>query len=441
MDKKISILTIVITISLLFTFNAAKLKAYDNEKQFVANRLVVKMSHAAGAASKTFAGNPWKIAKEKHPPGDLLFKYKTEIKRIQPHRIKNYYIVETSEGCDIEALGAKLRRDPAVLDASPDYYAVIASVVPDDPYLQYQYALVNIGQVYFPGTGQSGTPGSDIKATEGWEWTTGSEDVIVAVIDSGVAGDHEDLVGKTVPGYNFVADNDDAYDDHGHGTLVASIIAANTDNGVGVAGVSWHSKIMPIKTMASSGYGSYLAIAAGIRYAADNGAHVINLSVGGSAASFILEEACQYAFDSGAVLVVSAGNTHSSVHYPAAYDDYCIAVAATDANDERTTWSNYGPQIDVAAPGAYIWGAKIYPNDPDNLDSYNWGSGTSYAAPLVAGAAALLIAQKPFLLNSQVMSLIKYTADDVNAEAYPGIDDYLGYGRLNLRTLLGPFEL
>jgi thermitase len=198
---------------------------------------------------------------------------------------------------------------------------------------------------------------------------------------------------------------------------------------------------MPIKVTDGDGYGSYLAISYGMRYAVDNGARVINLSLGGRNSSFILEDACAYCYDNGAVMAASAGNTNTAVGYPAAYDEYCLAVAATDANDERTNWSNYGPQIDVAAPGYFVWGAYYSPDEPDNLNSYTWNSGTSFATPHVSGAAALVMSHKPHLTNTQIMALIKYTADDVNASQHPGIDDYLGYGRINIKTLLGPYEL
>jgi thermitase len=402
---------------------------------YVPNRVVIKISTETTA----IAG---KAHRPEHLPSSrLMAKYPSRLTQIRSLPLTGYYMAETVEGCDIEALCRQLRREPYVADASPDYYAVLTSTIPDDYYFQYQYSLNNTGQVYLPETGLTGTSGSDIKAVDGWDWTRGSDQVIIAIIDSGVATDHEDLRHKVVAGYDFVNDDGDAYDDHGHGTFAASIAAAETNNGVGIAGVSWQARIMPVKVMASTGFGSYLAIGTGMRYAVDHGARVLNLSVGGQIPSFILEDACEYAYNSGAVIVAAVGNTGSPVLYPAAYDDYCLAVAATDANDERPIWSNWGPQVDVAAPGSFVWGAAWSPEEPDNLNSYHWKSGTSFAAPYVAGAAALLIAYKPTLTNQQVMALIKYTADDVNASTYPGVDDYLGYGRINLKTLLGPYEL
>jgi len=407
------------------------------KEPFVPNRVVAKISEdllkTPGLNSHE---RPGEIMRSR-PFRTLADKYKSEIIHFRSSRVKDYYIVETSDRCDIEALCEKLRHEPFVKDASPDYYAVITATFPNDMYFQYQYALHNTGQVYLPEVGLSGTEGCDIGAVDGWDLTVGSVNVTIAIIDSGVATDHEDLKDKIVPGYNFVNDSDDVCDDHGHGTFVASIAAAQTNNGVGIAGVSWHSKIMAVKVMNSDGFGFYTAIGAGIRYAADRGVRVINLSIGGRNASFILEDACQYAFSLGAVIMASTGNTGSSVLYPAAYDYYCLAVAATDASDQRPAWSNYGHQVDVAAPGSFVWGARYNPGEPDNLNSYGWGSGTSYAVPYVSGAVALLIAHQPFLTNSRIMDLIKYSADDVNHATHPGVDDFIGYGRINLYTLLG----
>jgi thermitase len=414
----------------------------DAGNRYVPDRVVIKIAgDTAVTASAIHRPHRQEVMGGDRPVSRLMAKYQSRIKQIRSLQPTNYYMGETVTGCDIEALCRQLRSEPFVTDASPDYYAVLTSTIPNDFYFNFQYGLNNTGQVYVPDSGLTGTSGSDIKAVDGWDWTRGSDQVIIAVIDSGVATDHEDLVHKIVPGYDFVNDDGDAYDDHGHGTFVASIAAAETNNGVGIAGVSWQAMIMPIKVMSNTGFGSYLAIGTGIRYAVDNGAQVLNLSVGGQSPSFILEDACEYAYNQGAVIVAAAGNTGSPVLYPAAYDDYCLAVAATDANDERPAWSNWGPQVDVAAPGDFVWGASWSPDDPTNLSSYHWNSGTSFATPYVAGAAALLIAYKPSLTNQQVMALIKYTADDVNASTHPGVDDYIGYGRINLKTLLEPYEI
>ena len=374
-------------------------------------------------------------------PNVLHARYLPRIAEVRFHRYTGYYVCRLQPGSDPEELLRDLMEDPLVEKASLNHRAHLAMDPPDDHYFVYQYALFNSGQVFYPGLGLTGVEGSDIKALGGWDWSTGERDVVVAVIDTGVALYHQDLSSKMVPGYNFVDDNLDTYDDNGHGTLVASIAAADSNNSIGVAGVCWGAMIMPVKCFDSMGDGSYLAIASGIRFAADQGAQVINMSFSGEADSFILEDACQYAFLKGCVLVAATGNDGAQVLYPARYDEYCLAVGASNSSDQLADFSNFGPQVDVVAPGVDVFGALYSPDEPDNIQVYGWGSGTSFAAPHVSGAAALLLSYKSDLPNVQVMDLIKYTADDVNDRFFPGIDIYMGFGRINLKTLLAPFIL
>lgn len=411
------------------------------DRCFVPNQVVVKLSHQGNGLADDTPGLLQKATESANTGRLLVQKYRDQVKRITVHpRLQSYHIIETYDKTDIESLCMSLKQEPLVIDASPNYYGYIAEVVPNDPQFGYQYYLRNNGQIYDPVTGQTGAAGSDIKAPMGWEWSTGSETVIVAIVDSGVTGDFEDLAGKVMPGRNYVDGSHNTYDDNGHGTFVASIISANTNNGIGMAGVSWNARILPVKVVAADGYGTYLAIGEGIRYAADQGAHVINVSVGGSNASFILGDACEYAYNRGSLIVCSAGNYNAPVHYPAAYE-YCIAVGASTEFDERADWSNYGPELDVVAPAFKILGAFYESAHPDILNRYRYGIGTSYAVPQVAGAAALLLAYKPFLSNTQVMSLIRFTADDINSDTNPGVDNFVGYGRLNIQRLLEPYEL
>ena len=378
--------------------------------------------------------NPWV---------DRIFnrRYGAELKSLRRHQTTGYFLMEIIPGCNRNALLEALRKDPLISDASLNYKAAITAITPSDPFFTFQYALFNEGQVYYPPGNWKGLPGSDIKATGGWDWSQGNNDVVIAVLDTGIAADHEDLNSKIDPGYNFIDDSTDTNDDNGHGTFVASIAAADTNNSVGMAGVGWNCRIMPVKVLDSEGVGDYLTIAVGIRFAADQGARVLNLSFGGIYDSFILRDACGYAFGKGCILVASTGNEAADVLYPARYDSYCLAVGASDASDQIATWSNFGPEVDVAAPGHYVFGAVFLPSEPEKLNLYGWGSGTSFAAPHVAGAAALLISEKTFLTNDQIMSLIKYTADDVNELYYPGVDIYMGFGRINLLTMLGPYPL
>ena len=140
--------------------------------------------------------------------------------------------------------------------------------------------------------------------------------------------------------------------------------------------------------------------------------------------------------------MASAGDSGSAkVQFPAAYDDLCLAVGASDASDKLAATSNRGLEIDVVAPGVWVFGASFNPARPTELRSYDWGNGTSLAAAHVSGAAALLISYKPLMTNEQVMAVIKYTADDVNSADHPGVDEEMGYGRINLQTLLSPYPL
>lgn len=232
-----------------------------------------------------------------------------------------------------------------------------------------------------------------------------------------------------IPGRDFVNDDDIAQDNHGHGTFLAGIAAALTDNHTGIAGTSWYGQILAVKVLDSSGSGTHADVADGMVFATDNGADLINLSLGSSSPSTTLENAVRYAFDRGVVLVAAVGNDNGPVLYPAAYDDFVLGVAATDHNDQRAPFSNFGPEVDVAAPGVNIFSTRW-----DN--TYATSSGTSASAPFATGLAALLLAQTPTLTPDQVMNQIKTSSQDVKQATLPGEDDHLGSGRINAHNAL-----
>jgi len=233
---------------------------------------------------------------------------------------------------------------------------------------------------------------------------------VVAVLDTGVA--YEDNgkfkrardLNKTrfVSPYNFLNNTTDAFDDHGHGTHVAGTIAQSTNNGLGVIGVAPEAVIMPLKVLGANGGGDIAGIARAIKYAADNGAHVINLSLGGPMPTKVLQKALQYARSRGVLPVCAAGNSGSSVGYPAAYPE-CMAVSAVQYDQTITFYSSRGPQVDIAAPGGNIRVDQNGDGFPDGVlqntiypeavhkDDYMLFMGTSMAAPHVAGVAALLV--------------------------------------------------
>lgn len=352
------------------------------------------------------------------------------------------FVVQIPDEAKVEDMVTAFNRNPDIEYAEPNHI-FRAAVTPNDIYFKYQYALFNKGQDidWVPG-GPQGKPSADIKAPSAWEETKGIETITIAIVDTGVDLLHPDLKNKIRSSGRDVFNNDfDANDDHGHGTVVAGIAAAETNNNEGIAGVAWNSKILPVKVTGKDGIGPEDKVAEGIRWAVDNGANVINLSMGSEEPTFLIRDAMKYAYDKNVVVVASAGNNNGPVNYPAAYDDYVLAVAATDYNDNRTSWSSYGPQVDVAAPGDKVLGPYPVALTPAGFFPYLPGTGTSFSAPHVAGLAALIKGLKPWLKIADIMNVIRYSADDVNAAQFKGRDDYIGYGRINMEKALVPIKI
>ncbi len=287
----------------------------------------------------------------------------------------------------------------------PDYPLQALDTFPNDPLFSQQYAL------------------SAIRAPQGWDISTGSMMVTIAILDTGVDLTHPDLEHKILPGYDFVNGDSVPQDDAGHGTHVAGIAAALGNNGIGIAGVSWGARILPVKVLDSAGRGTALNVAEGIVWAADQGAQVINLSLGGSQFSQTLQDAVLYAEGRGVLLIASSGNTNSNfVLYPARFPQV-MAVAATDASNQRASFSNYGDEIEIAAPGVSI--LSLYPG------GYNTLSGTSMSAPHVSGLAAILIGQGYDATSAR--DRIKNTALDIPPS---GFDIYTGAGLMQMDAAL-----
>ncbi len=260
-----------------------------------------------------------------------------------------------------------------------------------------------------------------ISAEQAWDITAGDPGVCIAVIDTGVDLNHPDLADNLVDGHNFINELLLPQDDHGHGTHCAGIIAAVTNNNLGVAGLANDCKIMPIKVLDAGGLGSDFDVALGIVWAAEHDAKVISMSLGGSDYSNALADAVNYAYGKNVVIVAAAGNDGlPNISYPAALPNV-IAVGATNSSDERASWSNYGSQLDVAAPGNAIF-STVWD------DSYVYMSGTSMAAPHVAGLAALVYSLRSDFTNAQVENAIKAGCMDLGD---PGWDQYYGYGRID----------
>ncbi|MBX0328920.1 S8 family peptidase [Oscillochloris sp. ZM17-4] len=306
------------------------------------------------------------------------------------------------------AAATALARFGAVAYAEPNHRRV-AQRTPNDSVVDQQWGLRNV------------------QAFEAWDITTGGE-IVIAVVDTGVDAGHPDLRGKVLPGYNAFSGGSDSGDDNGHGTAVSGLIAADTDNGKGVAGLCWGCKILPVKALNSRGGGDDASVSAGIRWAADSGARIINMSLGGSDESQALRDAVDYAASKGALLIAASGNERqdgNAVSYPAAYDNV-VAVGATGNTDVITGFSNTGPYVDLAAPGVGLWTTL-----PGGI--YGPPNGTSFSSPYVAGVAGLVFTLRPDLPAQDIACILEAGADDKGA---PGRDDEYGWGRLNaLRSL------
>jgi serine protease len=286
-------------------------------------------------------------------------------------------IVDVPLGRMAEML-AKLKGDPRVEVVEP-LARVHAYFVPNDPLLKDQWHMERIG------------------ATRAWDFATG-RGVTVAVVDTGIAcEDHgpftkgTDLAGTTcVSGWNVVTGNEHANDDQGHGTHVAGTIAQSTDNTIGGAGVAFHAKLMPVKVLNGDGSGTTADVADGIRWAADHGANVINLSLGGPRNSKVLQKAVDHALSKHVVVVAAAGNSGGSVGFPGASDGV-IGVSATGPDDKIAKFSSRGKEVDIGAPGVNVTQQTICNKGRNKCEAFPAWNGTSMASPHVAGAAALLV--------------------------------------------------
>ncbi len=375
----------------------------------------------------------------------------------------NTYKFTLPEYCVIPLVAEEFSRNQNVIYAEPNYI-YHSLVIPDDPYFDMQWALNQDSDC-------------DIDAPESWDIETGDENIVIAIQDTGVDWDHpdlrdniwintgEDLNGNgivdpsdfndidddnngfidDIRGYDFVnttnavAPGEDGtipdnnpMDFHGHGTHCSGIASAVTDNNIGIAGVCWNCRIMPVRIGYKGVFGTaYMEAddcAYGIVYAADNGADVISMSWGGNSESQLIEDAIDYAYNKGVVLVAAAGNDNINLDnyplpfFPAEYDNV-IAVAATDSSDKRAQFSNYGFQVDVAAPGVNILSTFLN-------NSYKKANGTSMSCPHVAGLTALILSKIPNLNPMEIRTILHSSTDTINT------DKYVRFGRINAYTAL-----
>ena len=310
------------------------------------------------------------------------------------------HVVNLAEGVDEEFFLQAFKAQPDVEFAELDRVYAPEEMAPDDPEYSVQWHL------------------STISAPAAWSTTTGSQDVTVAILDTGVDPSHPDLAGKLVPGWNTYDDNSETADVYGHGTAVAGTAAALSNNSEGVSSIAWGCAIMPIRISDSSGYGFSSTIASGLIWAADHGARVANISYAVSTSSTV-SSAAQYFQSKGGVVTVSAGN--NATFDSTADNPTVLTISGSSTTDSLASWSNTGNNIDLTAPGTSI-------RTTNRGGGYGWWSGTSFSAPVVAGVAALLISANPALSSAQVQTLLKQSAQDLGT---PGWDSSFGAGRVN----------
>jgi subtilisin family serine protease len=334
-----------------------------------------------------------------------------------------------------------------------------SQTTPNDTFFNRQWSHYNDGTFSLSNS----TVDADIDSELAWDITQGNSNLIIAILDSGLKLDHPEFAGRiwTNPsevqdgsdtdsngfiddingGWDFVNNDNNPTDDHGHGTNVAGIAVASGNNSNGYAGVNWNSKIMVCKILDDNNSGFYSWWADAIYYAVDNGASVINLSAGGNGSSTLLENAINYAYNNNVVIVVSTGNQNSVIQYPARYTN-AFAVGSTDSDDTRsapffwssTSGSNFGPELDFVAPGNYIYGLSYSSNT--NFNTY-WG-GTSQAAPHVAGLVSLLLSVDSNLTVDQIRTILEESSEDQvgDSDDTIGWDQYYGHGRINAYNAL-----
>ncbi|MEK6736440.1 MAG: S8 family serine peptidase, partial [Pseudomonadota bacterium] len=317
------------------------------------------------------------------------------------HHVKelNFHIVELPGGVDEVNVMHELKKDFRLKDVELDLIFT-SSLAVTDPSFSNSWALPKI------------------QATTAWDIATGNG-VVIAILDSGVDGNHPDLAANMVPGWNTFDGNSNTSDVYGHGTMVAGTAAAAANNSAGSTGVSWMSSIMPIRVTDLNGYGYASSISQGLYWAADHGAKVANLSFDGLSGSSTVKSAASYMRSKGGVVVAAAGNSGTLNNYPAS--DSLLVAAATNSSDVRPSWSSYGAYVDVSAPGVSIYTTL-------RGGGYGYVSGTSFSSPITAATVALMFSANNTLTPTDVDKLIQSTAVDLGDPSY---DQYYGAGRVS----------
>ncbi|MEK7474766.1 MAG: S8 family serine peptidase [Candidatus Coatesbacteria bacterium] len=398
----------------------------------IADEVIIRWKAGTGAADRTALAGALGLA---------------HLRDLRPARVQ---LLHAGGGRSLEAVLDALVRNPNVEWAEPNgIMRAMPFSSPNDPY--YQGTLLP-AQTYL----------TQILADKAWNdplltGSKGSASLVVAVVDTGVDYTHPDfdpgsgasriltapsgpgpaLTGGFVVGRDAFNGDDDPMDDNMHGTMVAGFIGAATNNAIGIAGVTWEPRIMPIKVMSPQGWGNWADIVEGIEFAKDHGAHVVNMSLGGPASSLAMREAVRDLASVGIVIIAAAGNSANAVNYPGAYPEV-IAVGSVDEHDQLSSFSCFGPPLALVAPGQGTPGLiSTYPGG-----AYDAANGTSFASPITAGVAALALSQNPDWAPETVRRRLIGTADRIAPPAGnyyngDGFEQHMGHGRLNAYHALG----
>ncbi len=455
-----------ITLSIVLLFNLT----FSQNEKFSNNQIIVKFKNSSYFNSKNNKLNSSKFVR--------LNKI-NNIQNIEcigdPRKSNIYKLTFSSNDKSIQNIVDEYLKSGDFEYVEPNYYASSAgtisnnfATIPNDQLFSRQWGLYNDGSFYENGMSFSSKPDADVDMELAWDIETGDPNLIIAVPDTGLNLNHEDIKDRIWiksaeiidgidndgngliddnRGWDWVNGDNSPLDDNGHGTNCTGIIGTTVNNSKGYAGVNWNSKIMPLKVLGSNNNGTYADMASSIYYAVDNGAKIVSMSIGGSSASQLLLDSINYAEANGVLLVFCTMNfNNSTTYYPAGYaktKSNVIAVGATNSNDARTSpffWaptsgSNYGDHITVVAPGNYIFGLSSTSNTGYNT----YYGGTSQATPLVAGIASLIKSKKPSITPADIKQLISSTSEDkvgLPNEDTVGWDQYMGWGRVNAYNAL-----
>ena len=341
-------------------------------------------------------------------------------------------LVTVDPSADLHAVEAAYRARPEVAFAQPDYLGQ-GGFVPNDTFYGEQWHHANTGQ-------SGGTPGADIESEGGWDISRGSNAVVVAVLDTGIDSDHPEFAGRILPGWDFVNDDADPEDDHGHGTLVTGLLAANAGNGFAVAGTDHECMILPVKVLDSFNIGTTSNLINALGFGTTNAVDVISMSLVNYPCSTALDDALRDAKLAGAILVACAGNGgigDADASCPGA-SFHSLSIGTTMDNDARASYSATGNALGFVAPG-HLVRSVVFDSFADEFSIF---SGCSAATPVAAGIVSILRALDPSLRTPHIRAILQASAEDMvgdPTEDTPGWDPYMGYGRLNLRAALEQF--